>query len=492
MTLGKGYDMGCRTAAAVFNDLTAAGMGADQATKIAAGASLVGEDAHAFVQTHVNIVGEIERSVQYALLAKTLRTETENARHIATDETTSSKEFNARGREIHDHKDPGTYRLTSAEWNTLHPAMVEFLTDLKYHGAYYAYDRVAKINEALKAHMGDHLGQFRAIAKLFSSEDAAAGQLSYMDEYASKINQGDRSNETFYGQSAESLAGATSRRNRIRLAYLNQIIAALAAGKSVEMGTSAGGSTVPAGTSNTAENARPPAPKPKPSAATSADGEERAGASRQSAGRPRPHPAPRPHEQTQGGAGGTLTLSGARWVSIANQNGWSNSQKLDDLEPAFGAKVQTFVDDLKASKAHVEITSTFRHVKRAALMHFAWHIAHGTKSVDVANADCQSKGIPIEWDHGDAKATRAAAQAMVSAFSLAHEPSLSSHHLTGEAVDMKITEVPSAITVDNNAVPTDKKGTGKLDEDKVDHIGKKLGVVWFGASDYVHWSKTGR
>ena len=62
----------------------------------------------------------------------------------------------------------------------------------------------------------------------------------------------------------------------------------------------------------------------------------------------------------------------------------------------------------------------------------------------------------------------------------------------GDAVDMKITNVPANLTVDGKAYQAGPKGNGTLEEDKVDHIGKELGVIWYGPGDYVHWSKTGR
>jgi hypothetical protein len=182
-------------------------------------------------------VGEISSEVQMALLATMLEQYRDLARGQATNpEATkdgSGYYTNARGREIKDGVDEGTYRMTDEQWDALHPAMVEFITDLRYQGGYYGYDRIAQINKALLENDGNHLEQFRAVAALF---EAAEGEdNSYMDNYGIGIGEGSGNTETFYNQSSEDLEGATTRRNRIRLAYLKQIISALEGGQIVRM-----------------------------------------------------------------------------------------------------------------------------------------------------------------------------------------------------------------------------------------------------------------
>jgi len=56
-----------------------------------------------------------------------------------------------------------------------------------------------------------------------------------MDKYGKAIGEGTGNTELFYGQTTDDIAGATTRRNRVRLAYLKQIITALEAGSTVTM-----------------------------------------------------------------------------------------------------------------------------------------------------------------------------------------------------------------------------------------------------------------
>lgn len=233
VTLGKGYDIGSRTAAQVIADLTAAGMSEAQATRISAGAGLTGQAAGDFVARNAASVGVIDIQVQRRLLASMLVAYTARARDVATNPEADASNTNARGREVRANAAPGTFRMTPAQWDALHPAMVEFLTDLIYQGGYYRYDRVARVNAALLANQGNHLAQFRAVAALFQGE--SAGENSYMDNYG--VSQGEARNrgETFYGQTAEQLSHANTRRNRVRLGYLLQVISALERGAAVNV-----------------------------------------------------------------------------------------------------------------------------------------------------------------------------------------------------------------------------------------------------------------
>lgn len=235
VTLGKGYDIGSRTAAQVISELTAAGMGIEQATKISRGVNKFGNDAGAFVTANKTSVGEIAKSVQMNLLGAMLPKYEAEAKDLATSSTptkdSAGNYTNARGREIKNGVPEGTYKLSTEQWDNLHPAMIEFVTDLKYQGGYYLYSRIEWVNKALIDNDGDHLAQFKAVAAIF--EKAAGQSASRMDTYGQAIGERAGNTETFYGQSSEDLKGATTRRNRIRLAYLKQVISALEAGKTV-------------------------------------------------------------------------------------------------------------------------------------------------------------------------------------------------------------------------------------------------------------------
>lgn len=228
VTLGKGYDIGSRSKTEVITDLTTAGMGQSQAERIAEGCGLKGNAARDFVRQNRESVGEIARDVQYALLAGQLDRFREKARDTATNTTADRDNRNAAGRERKEGVAAGTYVMTIEQWDGLHPAMVEFLTDLIYQGGYYGYDRVAKVNTALKTNHGDHLAQFKAVLALFES--------GYMDTYAGAIGEGKSaagSQSEWFGQTVDY--GGRYRRNAIRRAYLKNVIAALESGKTVNM-----------------------------------------------------------------------------------------------------------------------------------------------------------------------------------------------------------------------------------------------------------------
>lgn len=238
VTLGLGYDIGSRSRSQIITELTAAGLDPAKAQIVAQGAGLRGSAAGAFVRNNRSAVGPIPQNVQAALLESEMDAQREEARILATS-TTPDSGLNAASRERRDGVSAGTYVLSQEQWNNLHPAMLEFITDLKYQGGYYAYDRIAQINRRLIENDGDHLAQFRAVRTLFLG---SGGNLSYMDRYGRAIGEGTGNNETFYGQSAADIASTSTRRNRIRVSYLNRVITALEAGEDVVVRTAEGGS----------------------------------------------------------------------------------------------------------------------------------------------------------------------------------------------------------------------------------------------------------
>lgn len=127
-------------------------------------------------------------------------------------------------------------------------------------------------------------------------------------------------------------------------------------------------------------------------------------------------------------------LSGARWWH-ANQGLYLNSASSYDLAPDFRAKVEAFIAALRAGGAQVTITSTRRNKIRAYLMHYCYRLASGM--ID-APAIPPEPGCAILWDHGSAARSRMAAQEMVDLFDIVYEPSLTSRHIEGKAVDMTI------------------------------------------------------
>src|SRR5262245_25718788 len=128
------------------------------------------------------------------------------------------------------------------------------------------------------------------------------------------------------------------------------------------------------------------------------------------------------------------TLSGAKWWH-ANQAKYPNSRKVEDLADGFRENVQAFLDALKAAGANVTISSTRRSKERAYLMHWSWKLLRG----EVVAKDIPAQaGVTIKWDHGDETKSRKAAQEMVDLFQIAYQPSLTSRHIEGKAIDMTI------------------------------------------------------
>lgn len=227
VTLGKGYDIGSRTPDQVIKELTAAGMDKAQAIKISKGAGLKGNAARDFVQANKQSVGIISNPVQKKLLAMLMVVYESKAKSAATSTTADAQNTNARGREVREGVPAGTYVMTEQEWNNLHPALVELLTDMIYQGGYYRYDRIAKINKILKDNDGDQIAQMKGVKTLLESD--------YMATYAQSIGEGrgrPGSSETIYGQEVD--LSNKYRRNEIRIAYLSYVITNLEQGTDVQ------------------------------------------------------------------------------------------------------------------------------------------------------------------------------------------------------------------------------------------------------------------
>jgi hypothetical protein len=197
-------------------------------------------------------------------------------------------------------------------------------------------------------------------------------------------------------------------------------------------------------------------------------------------------PQPEPPRAT-----GHLQRSGAEWVGIANANGWTNSTAFSALAPSWGPSAQAFVEGLRVAGAEVHVTAGLRHPNRAFLMHYAWGVARSQYTPAQANAACRGRGIHIEWDHGATAASRAAAQALVDAFGLVHQASITSNHIHGLAIDMEISNLPPRITMNGRTYTTLRDASGEAAARSVAPIGRAMGVNWFGPGDIVHWSHDG-
>lgn len=181
------------------------------------------------------------------------------------------------------------------------------------------------------------------------------------------------------------------------------------------------------------------------------------------------------------------SLSGAAWWR-ANQGLYTNSVAIADLDPAFRACVEPFIAALKAGGARVTIGSTRRNRIRAYLMHFSWRLGRG----EVRARDVPAEpGCIIKWDHGDETASQAAARAMADLFQIRFQPSLTSNHIQGKAIDMTI-EWTGALAIRTRFGLKRQLGDPRTGADNRDlhAIGATYGVYKL-LSDPPHWSADG-
>jgi peptidoglycan hydrolase-like protein with peptidoglycan-binding domain len=186
--------------------------------------------------------------------------------------------------------------------------------------------------------------------------------------------------------------------------------------------------------------------------------------------------------------GRSTSLSGGAWWD-ANQARFPNSSAIGDLAPSFRRKVAAFVQAMKDSGASVSITAGNRHEIRAYLMHYCWNVARGKVRPSAVPA---KPGCDIEWDHGNDAGSRAAAKEMELRFGIVFEPSLTSNHIGGEAVDMTIRWTGTLRIADAggtlHALGVPRNGG---DNAGLHSVGRSYGVRKL-VSDAPHWSLTGR
>ena len=245
-------DLASKTAEEVESIWVSAGLDADFAESFAEAAGLQYPQSRVWVNQNKEV---FDRLLSGHILENALRLELDQSAEFAKATATSTtsivdvdgRGINARAREIHEGKALYTYVLTGAQWDSLHPAMIEFLTDI-YHSGFYIGDPVARVNERLIANHGDHLAQFEAVAELFGrsvqtilTEGRALlpGEgntgLSYSDEYYSnQVPPSPLGNtETFFDATVDDLKGASTRESRAALAYAKTVSQTLANGYEV-------------------------------------------------------------------------------------------------------------------------------------------------------------------------------------------------------------------------------------------------------------------
>lgn len=193
-----------------------------------------------------------------------------------------------------------------------------------------------------------------------------------------------------------------------------------------------------------------------------------------------PAPAPAPNATP-------TALSGAVWWR-ANQAQFPNSAAITDLVPPFRDNVTAFVKALRDAGADVKVSATRRNRSRAQLMHFCFRVANGS----IAPRDVPAiAGCTIQWDHGDLAKSKKGAQEMVDLFGIAFQPSLTSLHIEGRAIDMTIGWTGTIKVRDKSgnarAVSTPRSGNTNKD---LHAIGASYGVIKL-LKDPPHWSDNG-
>jgi hypothetical protein len=186
-------------------------------------------------------------------------------------------------------------------------------------------------------------------------------------------------------------------------------------------------------------------------------------------------------------ASAPAALSGAKWWH-ANQTRFTNSLQITDLHSDFRDKAARFINAVRISGAQVIVGSTRRNAARAYLMHYCWRLSRG----EIAPGDIPAyPGCAINWEHDNIAASRKAASEMAALFAIKFEPSLTSRHIEGKAIDMQISWTGKIMVKDAGGNRTELNKPSNGSENKTLHqIGASYGVFKL-LSDPPHWSSDG-
>jgi hypothetical protein len=187
-----------------------------------------------------------------------------------------------------------------------------------------------------------------------------------------------------------------------------------------------------------------------------------------------------------GAPGVAANLSGADWWH-ANQAKFPNSELVSALEAPFAAKVASFIAALKAGGASVTVSATRRNKVRAYLMNGSWVVSKG---MTLAAKMKTEPGCSIVWDHGDESTSRAAAKEMLDLFDIVFQPSLTSRHIVGLAVDMTISWAGTIKVKDGKGKDVSLPPPAKPTNPTLLALGASYGVLKL-ATDPPHWSDNG-
>ena len=102
-------------------------------------------------------------------------------------------------------------------------------------------------------------------------------------------------------------------------------------------------------------------------------------------------------------------------------------------------------------------------------------------------------GLDIEWDRGDLKKSRKAAEETVKLFGMAHIASLTSNHIRGKAIDMNISWKGTLVIMRPPPLLTRIDSHPRTGQNRELH---EIGASVFGVrklvSDPPHWSCNGK
>jgi hypothetical protein len=181
-------------------------------------------------------------------------------------------------------------------------------------------------------------------------------------------------------------------------------------------------------------------------------------------------------------------LSGLCWFD-RNQKKYSTSTSERDLESGFRTKVEAFLKALKAAGARVTISTTRRPKARAQVMHYAYRVAK--RELDPSKVPV-IPDVKIVWDHGNKDRSVYGAREMVKAFNIADRPSLTSHHITGKAIDMTISWSGDLSIIDGKGKTVIiKTGPRNGNNTELHKVGTSYGVKKL-VRDKPHWSFDGK
>ena len=122
VTIGRGYDLGSRTAKGVMAHLTAAGITGSQATLLSQGAGKKGQAAGDWVTANKAKVGEITHAQQKLLFDIVYAEHKDDVVRLST-------------------KKDVVEAYGAVDFKNLHPAIMEIMVDLRYRGDYHSRSR---------------------------------------------------------------------------------------------------------------------------------------------------------------------------------------------------------------------------------------------------------------------------------------------------------------------------------------------------------------